>query len=157
MAAGGFVRLGYRLAAFFAPRLVAGRLAAPEVDSVMNMRGFGGQHIAIAVFTLLSARSAGLARPALLLNIGIEVCDVGAGALEVRERGTRDPIARGCSPIALRGLDHLGHGASHARPLRPGGQAVVMSTEPACCSARGAAESVCCQFPSPARPATRGG
>ncbi len=55
MTAGGLVRLTYGLGAMFAPRFVAGRYAAAEPDSVMNLRGFGGQHIAIAIFTLFSA------------------------------------------------------------------------------------------------------
>lgn len=61
----------------------------------MNLRGFGGQHVAVGIFTMLSSRSRDLARPALLLNAGIEVCDAVAGALEVRERGTHDPVAVG--------------------------------------------------------------
>jgi hypothetical protein len=83
IAAGASVRLAYGLATLFAPRFVAGRYAAPEPESVMNLRGFGGQHIAIAVFTLVSSRSRNLARPALLLNAGIEVCDAVAGGFEV--------------------------------------------------------------------------
>jgi hypothetical protein len=88
----------------FAPRFVAGRYAAAEPDSVMNLRGFGGQHIAIAIFTLFSARSRKMARPALLLNTGIEIGDMVAGGLEVRERGTRDPIAVGGVLLPLVGL-----------------------------------------------------
>ncbi len=88
----------------FAPRFVAGRLAAVEPDSVMNLRGFGGQHIAIAVFTLISSRSRHLARPALLLNAGVEVCDAVAGGFEVRERGTRDPTAMGGVLLPFVGL-----------------------------------------------------
>jgi hypothetical protein len=61
----------------------------------MNLRGFGGQHIAIAVFTLFAARSPHLARPAVLLNVGVETCDAVVGGFEVRERGIRDPIAMG--------------------------------------------------------------
>ena len=95
MTAGGLVRLTYGLGSLFAPRFVAGRYAAAEPDSVMNLRGFGGQHIAIAVFTVFSSRSTRLARPAVLLNLGVEVCDAAVGALEVRERGTHDQIAMG--------------------------------------------------------------
>jgi hypothetical protein len=104
MTAGGLVRLTYGLGALFAPRFVAGRYAAAEPDSVMNLRGFGGQHIAIAIFTLLAARSHKMARPALLLNTGIEIGDMVAGGLEVRERGTRDPIAIGGVLLPLVGL-----------------------------------------------------
>jgi hypothetical protein len=104
MTAGGLVRLTYGLGAMFAPRFVAGRYAAAEPDSVMNLRGFGGQHIAIAIFTLFSARSRKMARPALLLNTGIEIGDMVAGGLEVRERGTRDPIAVGGVLLPLVGL-----------------------------------------------------
>jgi hypothetical protein len=104
MAIGALVRLTYGLGALFAPRFIAGRVAAPEPDSVMNLRGFGGQHIAIGIFTLLSSRSRDLARPALLLNAGIEVCDVVAGGLEVRERGAQDPIAVGGVLLPLVGL-----------------------------------------------------
>jgi len=104
MTIGGLVRLMYGLSALFAPRFVAGRYAAAEPDSVMNLRGFGGQHIAIATFTLLSARSRTMARPTLLLNTGIEIGDMVAGGLEVRERGTRDPIAVGGVLLPLVGL-----------------------------------------------------
>lgn len=104
MSAGGVVRLAYGLAALLSPRFVAGRYAAAEQDSVMNLRGFGGQHIAVAIFTLLSARSREMARSALLLNAGIEVFDMVAGGLEVRERGSRDPIAIGGVVLPLVGL-----------------------------------------------------
>ena len=95
MTAGSFGRLGYGLAAMFAPRFMAGRYAPAEPESVMSLRGFGGQYIAIAVFTLFSARSRHLARPALLLNVGVDVCDAMAGGFEVRENGVGDPIAVG--------------------------------------------------------------
>ena len=95
MAAGAVFRLAYGLATMFAPRFVAGRWAAAEPDSVMNLRGFAGQHIAIATFTLLASRSEYLARPALLLNAGVEIGDAAAGAFELSERGIRDPIAVG--------------------------------------------------------------
>src|SRR5436309_10712236 len=95
MILGSTVRLAYGLAAMVAPHRVAGRLAAAETSSVMNLRGFGGQHIAIASFTLGAARSRELARPALFLNAGIEVCDALAGALEIRDSGVRDPVAVG--------------------------------------------------------------
>jgi len=95
MVANSLGRLAYGLATMLAPRFVAGRWAAPAPDSVLNLRGFGGQHIAIAVFTVFSSRSTRLARPAVLLNLGVEVCDAAVGALEVRERGTQDQIAMG--------------------------------------------------------------
>jgi hypothetical protein len=104
MFAGGTVRLTYGLCTLFAPRFVAGRYAAAEPDSVMNLRGFGGQHVAVAIFTMLSSRSRRLARAALLLNAGIEVCDMMAGGFEVRERGARDPIAVGGLLLPLVGL-----------------------------------------------------
>jgi hypothetical protein len=95
MTAGSVGRLAYGLAAMFAPRFMAGRYAPAEPESVMSLRGFGGQYIAIAVFTLFSARSPHLARPALLLNVGVDICDAMAGGFEVRENGVRDPIAVG--------------------------------------------------------------
>jgi hypothetical protein len=104
MAAGALVRLIYGIGALFAPRFVAGRLAAAEPASVMNLRGFGGQHIAVATFTLLAARSRDLTRPALLLNAGLEVADAVAGALEIHERGTRDPVAVGGVLLPFVGL-----------------------------------------------------
>lgn len=104
MALGAVLRLTYGMGAMFAPRSVAGRLAAAEPESVMNLRGFGGQHIAVGVFTLVSARSSTGARPALLLNAGMEICDVVAGGLEVRERGHRDPIAVGGVLLPFVGL-----------------------------------------------------
>ncbi len=95
MKAGSLGRLAYGLAAMFAPRFMAGRYAPAEPESVMSLRGFGGQYIAIAVFTLLSTHSPHLARPALLLNVGVDVCDAMAGGFEVREKGVGDPIALG--------------------------------------------------------------
>jgi len=95
MTAGSLGRLAYGLGAMFAPRFMAGRYAPPEPESVMSLRGFGGQYIAIAVFTLLSARSPHLARPALLLNVGVDVCDAMAGGFEVREKGVGDSVALG--------------------------------------------------------------
>src|ERR671918_2231936 len=95
MTAGSLGRLAYGLASMFAPRFMAGRYAPAEPESVMSLRGFGGQYIAIAVFTLFSMRSPHLARPALLLNVGVDACDAMAGGFEVREKGTDDPIALG--------------------------------------------------------------
>ena len=104
MAIGSTVRLSYGVASLLVPHAVQGRLAAAESGSVMNLRGFGGQHIAVAVFTLLASRSETLAGPALLLNAGVEVCDATAGSLEVRERGIREPIAIGGVLLPLVGL-----------------------------------------------------
>ena len=104
MVAGSAARLAYGLAALLAPRVVAGRFAAAEPDSVMNLRGFGGQHVAVAVFTLAASRSRDLAAPALRLNAGLEVCDAVAGVLEVRERGTQDPVAVGGVVLPLAGF-----------------------------------------------------
>jgi hypothetical protein len=95
MTAGSLGRLAYGVASMFAPRFMAGRYAPPEPDSVMALRGFGGQYIAVAIFTLFSARSRHLAGPALLLNVGVDVCDAMAGGFEVREKGVGDPIALG--------------------------------------------------------------
>jgi uncharacterized protein YjeT (DUF2065 family) len=102
--AGGLVRLVYGLSAVLFPRFIAGRYAAAEPDSVMNLRGFGGQHVAVGIFTLISCRSRPTARSALLLNAGIDACDMMAGALEVRERGAREPIALGGVLVPLVGL-----------------------------------------------------
>lgn len=93
--AGSFGRLAYGLASMFAPRFMAGRYAPAEPESVMSLRGFGGQYIAIAVFTLLSVRSRHIYRQALLLNVGVDLCDAMAGSFEIREKGARDPIAVG--------------------------------------------------------------
>jgi hypothetical protein len=95
MTAGSLGRLAYGLASMFAPRFMSGRYAPAEPESVMSLRGFGGQYMAVAAFTLVAARSPDLARPALLLNVGVDVCDAMAGAFEIREKGTRDPIAIG--------------------------------------------------------------
>jgi len=104
MTAGSFGRLGYGLAAMFAPRFMAGRYAPAEPESVMSLRGFGGQYIGVAVFTLLAARSPDLARPALLLNVGVDICDAMAGGFEVREKGGGDPIAVGGVALPAIGL-----------------------------------------------------
>jgi hypothetical protein len=103
MVAGAVARLAYGVATVLAPRFIAGRYAAPlaESESALNLRGFGGQHIAIAVFTLSSTVSPHLTRPAVLLNTGVELCDAASGALEVRERGARDPIAIGALTLPL--------------------------------------------------------
>lgn len=104
MTVGSLARLGYGLGAMFAPRFMAGRYAPAEPESVMSLRGFGGQYIGVAVFTVLAARSSDLARPALLLNIGIDVCDAMAGAFEVREKGGGDPIGVGGIVLPAMGL-----------------------------------------------------
>ena len=93
--AGSLGRLAYGLASMFAPRFMAGRYAPAEPESVMSLRGFGGQYIAIAVFTLLSARSRHIYRQAVLLNVGVDLCDAMAGGFEIREKGAGDPIAVG--------------------------------------------------------------
>jgi hypothetical protein len=51
MAGGALFRLTYGLGAMFAPRFIAGRYAAAEPGSVMNLRGFGGQHMAVGLFS----------------------------------------------------------------------------------------------------------
>src|SRR5215210_434401 len=104
MTAGSLGRLGYGLAAMFAPRFMAGRYAPAESESVMSLRGFGGQYIGVAVFTLFAARQPDLARPALLLNPGVDFCDAMAGGFEVREKGVGDPIAVGGVALPALGL-----------------------------------------------------
>lgn len=104
MTVGSLVRLSYGLAAMFAPRFMAGRYAPSEPESVMSLRGFGGQYIGVAIFTLLAARSPDLARPALLLNVGVDACDAMAGGFEVREKGSGDPIAVGGVALPAIGL-----------------------------------------------------
>ena len=104
MTAGSLGRLGYGLAAMFTPRFMAGRYAPAEPESVMSLRGFGGQYIGVAAFTLLAARSPDLARPALFLNMGVDACDALAGGFEVREKGTGDPIALGGVALPALGL-----------------------------------------------------
>lgn len=104
MVAGATIRLAYGAATLLAPRWVAGRLAAAEPESVMNLRGFGGQHVAVAVFTLAAARSPRLTAPALKLNAGMDACDALAGALEVRERGAGDSVAVGGVVLPFIGL-----------------------------------------------------
>ena len=101
---GSLGRLGYGLAAMFAPRFMAGSYAPAEPESVMSLRGFGGQYVGVAVFTLVAARSPNLPRPALLLNVGVDVCDAMAGGFEVREKGVRDPIALGGVVLPAVGL-----------------------------------------------------
>ena len=61
----------------------------------MNLRGFGGQHIAIALLTMVAAHRTDLARPALALNLGCETFDAAAAVLELRDRGGPDRIAVG--------------------------------------------------------------
>ena len=95
MTAGSLGRLGYGLASMFVPRFMSGRYAPAEPESFMSLRGFGGQYMAVSAFTLCAARSPHLVRPALLLNVGVDVCDAMAGAFELREKGRNDPIARG--------------------------------------------------------------
>jgi hypothetical protein len=99
MTAGSLGRLAYGLASMFAPRFMSGRYAPAEPESFMSLRGFGGQYMAVAAFTLFAAQSSDLARPALLLNVGVDVCDAMAGAFELREKGRTDPIA--CGGVAM--------------------------------------------------------
>lgn len=71
--------------ALFAARFVAGCYAADEPGSVMNHAASEDSTSLLASLPPL-ARSKEMARPALLLNAGIEVCDMLAAGLEVRER-----------------------------------------------------------------------
>lgn len=104
MTAGSLGRLAYGLAAMFAPRFMAGRYAPAEPESVMSLRGFGGQYIGVAVFSLFAARSPTLAHPALLLNVGVDACDALAGGFEIREKGAGDPIAVGGVVLPVIGI-----------------------------------------------------
>ena len=98
MVAGSTARLAYGVGSLVAPDWMSGRLA-PDVrghaDGRMNLRGFGGQHIAIALLTMVAAHRTDLARPALALNLGCETFDAAAAVLELRDRGGPDRIAVG--------------------------------------------------------------
>jgi hypothetical protein len=98
MLAGSAARLAYGVGALIAPDWMSGRLA-PDVrghaEGRMNLRGFGGQHIAVALMTMFAAYRTELARPALAVNLGCETFDAAAAALELRDRGEADRIAVG--------------------------------------------------------------
>ena len=73
--------------------------AAPTLhghpDSRMNLRGFGGAHIAIAVHTLAVARTSEQARAVLGLNALVDGLDTAVSLLEWRARGKPDPVVAG--------------------------------------------------------------
>ncbi|GAC1321002.1 MAG: hypothetical protein NVSMB25_14150 [Thermoleophilaceae bacterium] len=60
MTFGSVARLAYGLGALLAPGWMSGRLT-PEIhdapDPRMNLRGFGAEHVTIAVFTLAGTRN----------------------------------------------------------------------------------------------------
>lgn len=97
-------RLAYGAACEVAPHRVGGTLAAEMPGSSLNLRGFGGQHIAIAIFTLLCLQSPAYTRLAVRLNIGIEVCDLLSGGLELRDQGADDNIAVGAVALPILNL-----------------------------------------------------
>ncbi len=100
-------RLAYGLGSMLAPEWMAANRLAPTLrdhpDPRMNLRGFGGQHIAIASLTMVAAYRTDLARPALVLNLACETFDAAAAMLELRARGAPDAIAVGGIVIPLAG------------------------------------------------------
>jgi hypothetical protein len=107
MLVGSVVRLAYGSAAVFAPSAMSGRLA-PNThdlpDPRMNLRGFGGTLSAIALYSLVTARTPERARSILWLNVVTDVYDTGVSLLELRSRGTVDRVVAGGFGLNVAGL-----------------------------------------------------
>lgn len=104
---GSAARLAYGAGAMLAPEWMAEHLAPTLqglADPRMNLRGFGGAHTAIAVYTLAGARNADRARMVLALNVMADALDAGVSFLEWRARGKVDPVVAGGVAINLAGL-----------------------------------------------------
>lgn len=95
---GGFARLAYGAGMMLAPEWMGGRLAPTlqdHPDPRMNLRGMGGTQTGVALYTLVSARSAQSARAALGLNASVDLLDVAVSLLERRDRGEVDAMVAG--------------------------------------------------------------
>jgi hypothetical protein len=104
---GSIARLAYGAGAMLAPEWMAEHLAPSlqdHADPRMNLRGFGGAHTAIAVYTLAVSRSPDRARTVLGLNALADTLDAGVSLLEWRARGKVDPVVAGGVAINVAGL-----------------------------------------------------
>lgn len=104
---GSVARLAYGLGAMFAPEWMAEHLA-PTVqghpDPRMNLRGFGGAHTGIALYSLAVATSPEQARSVLGLNALVDALDAATSVLEWRARGKLDRVVGGGVAINVLGL-----------------------------------------------------
>ena len=92
--AGSATRLVYGIGTLLAPEWMARRDFAPQThdqaDPRLLQRAFGGHQILIVAFTLAALRDGRLMRPALAMNVGIDVSDVLSAVLELGPRGGPD-------------------------------------------------------------------
>ncbi len=92
-------RLAYGTGSIFAPEWMAGRGLAPSLadhpDSRMTLRGFGGAHTAIALYTLANVANPQRARSVLSLNAVVDALDAGVSLLERHARGKFDRSVTG--------------------------------------------------------------
>ena len=104
--AGSATRLAYGVGALVAPEWMARRGFAPQThdqaDPRLLQRGFGGHQILIVGLTLAALRDERLMRPALAMNVGIDVSDVLSALLEFGPRGGPDQTT--IAGIAFSGL-----------------------------------------------------
>lgn len=106
-AIGSIARLAYGLGAMFAPEWMGEHLAPTlngHPDARMNLRGFGGAHTAIALFTLAAVRTPERARTVLALNALADALDAGVSLLEWRARGELDQVVAGGVAVNVAGL-----------------------------------------------------
>jgi hypothetical protein len=104
---GSIGRLAYGAGAALAPEWMADHLAPTlqgHADPRMNLRGFGGAHSAIALYTLAIATSPQRAQTVLGLNVLVDVFDAGVSLLEWRARGELDRVVAGGVAVNLAGL-----------------------------------------------------
>jgi hypothetical protein len=104
---GSVARLAYGLGSVLAPEWMAERYApSPEdhADPRMNLRGFGGAHTAIALYSLAMATSVPRARTALGLNALVDALDAYTTLLERRDRGRFDRVVAGGLVLNLAAL-----------------------------------------------------
>ena len=98
MIVGSLVRLAYGTGAVALPEKMSGRFAptgADKPDPRMNLRGFGGALSAIALYSLMAARTPDRARSVLWLNAITDAYDTGVSLVELRARGEMDRVVAG--------------------------------------------------------------
>ena len=104
---GSVARLAYGLGCVVAPEWMGGRLAPSlrgHADPRMNLRGFGGAHSGIAIYTLSQATSGDRARDALRLNLLVDGMDCAVSLLEWRDRRRLDEMAAGGMLLNVAGM-----------------------------------------------------
>lgn len=101
-------RIGYGVGALLNPSKMARLRLAPDTsehpDARLFVRGFGVHQIAVAALGLASLRCRGLARPAALAALAIDVADMLSAVVEAGDRGQTDPDLAGGIAFSAAGV-----------------------------------------------------